>query len=116
MQYDTAALDLASIVATNGAINRIWTAPRDTLSSRGLGGGLTFAYDDVKICSDLLPAFSESATLFGVSFIDCNSIKESIRSAFASWSSNHPSLKFHDGGRCPAALLCRAQSWRARVG
>ena len=33
---------------------------------------------------------------WGVAFIDCDSIKAAIRSAFASWSANHPTISFHD--------------------
>ena len=95
-QQDAAALSLASLARSNGALNRIWASPADSGSDYGLGGGITFAYDDEKICGDLLPSFSESSRLWGVAFIDCDSIKAAIRSAFASWSSNHPSIKFHD--------------------
>lgn len=94
-QGDAAARTLAGLVDSHGAVNRIWPSPSDPYSTRGLGGGLTFAYDP-SVCDELLPAFTESHKLWGVSFIDCDSIKQAIRSAFASWSANHPSLKFHD--------------------
>ena len=85
---DTSALSLSQLVASGGALNRVWPLPAEARSTRGLGGGLTFAYDDEKICGELLPSFSESRALWGVAFIDCDSIKAAIRSAFASWSAN----------------------------
>ena len=95
-QGDSSALDLDLLASSNGAINRIWYLPEAAREHGGLGGGISFAYDEERICGDLLPAFSESANLWGASFIDCGSIKAAIRSAFASWTSNHPMLKFHD--------------------
>ncbi len=94
-QGDLASRSLAALVDSHGALNRVWPMPSEPFSTRGLGGGLTFAYDP-SICDELLPAFSESDGLWGVSFVDCESIKAAIRSAFASWSANHPMLKFHD--------------------
>ena len=94
---------LANLAKSNGALNRVWPSPswnHDTAgSTRGLGGGLTFAYDD-SICDELLPSFIESEYgPWGIAFITCDNVKQAIRSAFASWSSNHPVLKFHDGTR-----------------
>lgn len=94
-QADGTATTLDQIRASNGAISRMWHSPPDRTSTSGLGGGLTFAYDR-KICDDLLPSMSEASGLWGTSFVDCDSIFAAIRSAFASWSSNHPSIKFHD--------------------
>ena len=94
-QDDVSAETLDVIRASNGAVNRVWSLPEDTTNSKGLGGGLTFAYDE-KICDELLPAMSEASGLWGLSFVDCSSISAAIRSAFASWTVNHPNIKFHD--------------------
>ena len=94
-QKDSSAKSLAGIRASNGNINRVWTLPPAATASAGLGGGLTFAYDS-KICDELLPAMSEASGLWGISFVDCDSIYAAIRSAFASWTVNHPDIKFHD--------------------
>lgn len=94
-QRDAAASTLDQLRASNGALNRVWNAPLEATNTEGLGGGLTFAYDP-NICADLLPAFAESSGLWGVSFVNCDSITAAIRTAFASWSTNHPSLKFND--------------------
>jgi hypothetical protein len=94
-QRDVAAASLEGLRRSNGALNRLWNTPTNRLSTAGLGGGLTFAYDP-RICEDLLPAFSEATGLWGVSFVNCASIHAAIRRAFASWSTNHPTLKFND--------------------
>lgn len=95
-QRDAAAASLELLRKSNGALNRIWNAPTDATTSAGLGGGLTFAYDR-KICEDLLPAFSEATGPFGgFSFVDCDTIYAAIRTAFSSWATNHPYLKFND--------------------
>jgi hypothetical protein len=92
---DYNALTLEDIRRSKGAVNRIWSLPPEVNSLRGLGGGITFAYDH-KICDDLLPAMSESIGLWGMSFVDCGTVFAAIRAAFASWSHNHPLLNFHD--------------------
>lgn len=92
---DYNSLTLDDIRRSNGAVNRVWSLPPEVNSLRGLGGGITFAYDH-KICDDLLPAMSEAVGLWGMSFVDCDTVFAAIRAAFASWSHNHPLLNFHD--------------------
>ena len=45
-QRDAGATTLASLRNSNGAMNRIWTAPLDGHENRdGFGGGITYAMD-----------------------------------------------------------------------
>ena len=108
-QRDSASLSLSALRESNGAVNRLWNAPADSSSVEGLNGGLTFAYDR-SMCEKLLPAFSEASGLWGVSFVDCDSIFAAIRTAFASWSTNHPALKFNDVVRAVLHERARARS------
>ena len=94
-QRDAAAGSLQRLRESNGAINRVWNSPLEATSTDGLGGGLSFAYD-TNLCDELLPSFSEASGLWGLTFVDCESIFAAIRTAFSTWSTNHPSLKFND--------------------
>ena len=113
-QRDSSATSLAQLRASRGNLNRVWTYPPDATSSAGLGGGLTFAYDR-KICDELLPAMSEASGLWGLRFVDCDTIFAAIRSAFASWSVNHPDIRACAPARVSAALLLLVCA-RSRLG
>ena len=68
--------------------------PPSSLDVRGLGGAITFAYDEAAICEELLPAFG--VDLWGLHFVTCETIYAAMRQSFAAWTSNHPAIKFHD--------------------
>ena len=96
-QGDAAAVPLSTFKARKGAINRLWSSPPDSTSTRGLGGGITYAWDPQVCGPDLHPKFSENGA-FGIDFAGCDDIAASSRRAFKSWSDNHPKLKFYDVG------------------
>lgn len=70
----------------------MWTSPRDSASMEGLGGGLTWAFDE-GICDQLLPQFRESI-FFGVPLVSCASLRSAIHRAFDTWSDNSARLNF----------------------
>ena len=90
---------LEDIQRTKGAINRIWDFPQSSVSTAGLGSGITYAWDP-ELCANMLPTFRED--LEGVSFITCNSLR-------AAWSRALTALfNIPRGGRRaePAAIRC----------
>ena len=58
-----------------------------------MGGAITFAWDP-KMCTILDPLFG--IDLWGFDFSSCGEISSAVLSAFDSWSSNHPRIKFVD--------------------
>ena len=72
----------------------LWSQPETTSESKGLGGGITWAFDPT-LCENILPSFSEQP-VFGISVIDCNQIRASIHRGFATWSDNSAKLTFID--------------------
>jgi hypothetical protein len=64
-------------------------------SLRGLGGGITWSFDG-DLCRQLLPLFSEGASLVVRDLVDCDGIKASVTRAFAKWSDNNRFLRFID--------------------
>ena len=71
----------------------LWSQPSDPSSHRGLGGGITWAWDP-NLCDALLPTFKED--FFFVPFVTCPSLKSAMHRAFASWSDNSAALSFND--------------------
>ena len=72
----------------------LWYAPADTLDTRGLGGGITWAFDP-ELCHMLKDQFRED--IFGMNdFISCNEYKAAIARAFDKWSANNRFIKFLD--------------------
>ena len=58
----------------------LWHFPEDADSSRGLGRGITYAWDP-DLCAPLLSRFSED--IFGFpGFLDCSTIKAAVARAF----------------------------------
>ena len=64
----------------------IWNMPSDPASTAGLGGGITWAWDE-HLCRRLLPRFHED--LLFIEFITCDVLKAAMRRGFASWADNH---------------------------
>jgi hypothetical protein len=71
----------------------LWTLPRDALDTRGLGGGITWAWDDA-LCPALAPLLKED--LFFYPLVECHNLKASMNRAFESWASNHRFISFVD--------------------
>ena len=67
---------------------------RAILQMRGLGGGITWAWDD-HLCDKLLPIFSEDIPMFP-SLVDCPALKAAVARAFNAWSANNRWLRFQD--------------------
>lgn len=84
------ALEHASAQQTLGFL---WTLPADPSSHRGLGGGLTWAWDPT-LCDHLQGRFRED--FFFVPFIKCEDLRAAMHRGFASWSDNSARIAFHD--------------------
>ena len=74
-------------------LSYIWTMPEDTTSSRGLGRGISWAWDR-QLCDDLLPQFNEN--FFFGSFVTCFDLRAAMHRGFASWAAHHSSIHFVD--------------------
>ncbi len=77
-----------------------WSLPPDARSSSGLGGGIAYALDP-SLCEQLLPQFrEESASMrwayFGMVFVSCDAIFDTVHRAFGTWASNHAQIRFFD--------------------
>ena len=75
------------------SLGYLWSLPADSSDDRGLGGSITWAFDE-KICDDILPLFNEK--FWGISFVNCQTIKASIHRAFETWAMNSKHIKFTD--------------------
>ena len=71
----------------------LWDLPASSTSTRGLGGGITWAWDPV-LCDDLQPQFRED--FFFIEYISCKDLKAAMHRAFMSWSANHAYISFVD--------------------
>ena len=69
----------------------LWHSPAASNESRGLGMGITWAWDGA-LCPKLLPRFKED--FFFVEFLTCKDLKAAMHRAFASWAQNHPLINF----------------------
>lgn len=71
----------------------LWTFPELTNDTRGLGGGITWAWDDA-ICPMIQPLLRED--LFFFPLVRCNDLKAAMHRAFESWAANHRFISFVD--------------------
>lgn len=71
----------------------LWSFPELANDTRGLGGGITYAWDPT-LCGLLEPIFRENENLWGQ--INCADIKASVHRAFGAWASNSRFIKFND--------------------
>ena len=72
----------------------LWHFPENTGDSRGLGGGITYAWDP-NLCEPLASRFSED--IFGFpGFLDCSTIKAAVARGFDKWAANNRFIKFLD--------------------
>ena len=69
----------------------LWDLPASSTSTRGLGGGITWAWDPT-LCDDLQPQFRED--FFFIEYISCRDLKAAMHRGFSSWSANHPHIHF----------------------
>lgn len=95
---DTGLGDPTSLAAQYLSRGRLWSMPEDSMSTHGLGGGITWAWDP-SLCSKLLPLFSECV----FNLITCEDIKAALTRGFDSWARNSRYINFHDvTGDCEA--------------
>lgn len=71
----------------------LWSEPKNTDIPDGLGGGITWAFDDT-LCDEILPEFSEKPFL--ITFVSCTEIQAAVHRGFAAWSDNSAKLTFID--------------------
>lgn len=79
-----------------------WSLPADSADETGLGGGIAYAIEE-GFCDRLIHRFREqSQSTFakvinlGVTFVDCDEIKDAIARAFSTWAANHKLISFKD--------------------
>jgi hypothetical protein len=71
----------------------LWHQPEDITDSRGLGGGITWAWAS-DLCEALNPVFRED--IFGVGFVGCDDYRAAVARAFDKWAANNRNIKFLD--------------------
>lgn len=74
----------------------LWTFPSETEDTRGLGGGIAWAWDNAGLCGSdgILRLFRED--LFFANLVGCDDLHAAMHRAFSSWSDNHASINFLD--------------------
>jgi len=70
------------------------TPVTEAQKSKGLNGGITWAWDDA-LCDELLPIFYEDV-FFYQDLVNCESLKASAARAFGGWEANNGNIKFVD--------------------
>ncbi|KAL3908923.1 MAG: hypothetical protein SGPRY_009608 [Prymnesium sp.] len=75
------------------SLGHLWTFPSDPLSSRGLGGAITYAVDK-KLCDEIMGVMEED--FWEISFVDCDDVRATLHRAFESWASHHRLIQFVD--------------------
>ena len=78
------------------ALGFLWTYPESVDDTRGLGGGIAWAWDEDGLCGPdgILGLFRED--LFSYDLVGCEDLRAAMNRAFASWSDNHRAIKFVD--------------------
>ena len=73
-----------------------WSASADIREDRGLGGGITYAFDP-ELCERMLPLFSEGKDIIRFyEFVTCATIKDVVVSGLRTWSANSRNINFLD--------------------
>lgn len=75
-----------------------WSVAPTLRSEYGLGGGITYAYDE-EFCADMVPKFAEGndlTTIKAYEFVNCDAIKAVMQNAFATWEGNNRNIYFTD--------------------
>jgi hypothetical protein len=60
----------------------LWSMPADSSDTRGLGGGITWAWDP-ELCGKMLGSFYQEL----VPGVYCDDLRAAMRRAFSAWSS-----------------------------
>jgi hypothetical protein len=75
------------------ALGFLWTLPENTNDTRGLGKGITWAWDP-NLCPTILGFFRED--LFFAPLVQCRDLKAAMHRAFSSWAANNRFISFVD--------------------
>jgi len=90
---------------TQAQLGYLWTMPDDVHSTRGLGGGITWAWNPV-LCDLLMANHLFREDIPGTSLVGCPEFKAAVARAFDNWSANNRYIKFQDVTReCELAGL-----------
>jgi hypothetical protein len=73
----------------------LWHSPMDPEDTRGLGGGITWAWNP-DLCGPLLSKFREDIFGYPGGFVNCDDMRAAIARALDKWSANNRFIKFLD--------------------
>ena len=97
-QLDTIKLQMNPNTTTDvepvQRLGYMWSSPDSTSDGRGIGGGITWAFDP-NLCSNIITSFSEQPFM-GIKFVECDEIQAAVHRGFAAWSDNSAKLRFID--------------------
>ena len=79
--------------AATATLGFLWNFPTLTTDTRGLGGGIAWAWDD-SLCPAIEPLMKED--LFFWPLVRCKDLKAAMHRAFDSWAANHRFISFVD--------------------
>ena len=77
----------------NELLGFLWTMPDDPVSTRGLGGGIAWAWDPA-LCDKIVHRFEEDLAF--MPYVGCHELKAAMHRGFASWADNHAMISFVD--------------------
>ena len=99
-----------------GIYGYYWHMPTDARDNRGLGGGITWAWDDMLCKNESDPYFNNGKLedqfmedFFFAPFVTCQDMRAAMHRAFSTWSNMHPDINFVD-----VTEECRAMYGYAR--
>jgi len=75
------------------SLGHLWDLPWATDDATGLGGTITWAFDEA-LCEHLLPEVREN--FWFISLVTCDSLRASVHRAFDTWAMNSRHIKFTD--------------------
>ena len=79
-QLDTIKLQMNPNTTTDvepvQRLGYMWSSPDNTSDGRGIGGGITWAFDP-NLCSNIITSFSEQPFM-GIKFVECDEIQAAV--------------------------------------
>lgn len=100
---ESLGMDLATplSIARQQSLGYLWSLPYDPIDTRGLGGSVTWAWDE-SLCERMLPLIKDD--FWAIQLVNCATMKETMHRAFDTWAMNHRHIKFTDvSDRCAEA-------------
>eukprot|EP00962_Isochrysis_galbana_P051028 scaffold22381_cov118-Isochrysis_galbana.AAC.9 len=85
-----------TLAVPESQLGYLWSMPSDSSDARGLGGGITWAWDP-ELCGKMLGSFYQEL----VPEVYCDDLRAAMRRAFSAWSSE--SLQSFARCRCCSA-------------